>query len=1110
MNGSNGDSHGASSGDLDLPQILAALQAIYEPQSSNEQRHNATTFLEQVKSNSAAPSHGFNLAQDTSQTPIARHYGLSLLEHAIRYKLDDFTGEECDTIRGWVIQLAQNISENDPPFLRGKVARLWVDLAERNWGLDWMDMDESLCKIWQGSYVHHELVLYVLETLADEVFNVDNTGAASLRSNELGKACVEIYTAENVLSRVFPERESSTSLRHGSEGWFHRLLEMLERCLCQDLEQQQQAQTRMCISKILAVVQAIVPWIILKAVHDSECLSLISRCLTTQDSAIQMGAIEVLHALYHRAPWPEEGILILACPVLSTDGLAVLRQFYDSACCESDDIDSDKYTMLKKFTEMFCALVTFWETRPRLIAENCDTTGIASLLVTVMQDPSLAVSIPIAFVWTRLLSVAEVVNSAGVTEVIGPLLEICSRRLLRYENLPTESQDETMAFLNEDFDTVPERHAFLGNYRRFCMTVIDKIVRKAPFEAMRHILSQADEAMQNLYAGQPEFRPETFTVNSAPILRLDAQSTVVMTALKSYQKWMISQKNRGKHHAEESSAFEAAVMQWSKALLEKDFPDPIIRKRMFQLIVEIAILGFSGATDLCLTLTTAVFTMPQPTVSHRHPTYDEAVKDLQASYPRELQKLAPHFCDDLFLGYNGLHAGVIKKATEPSLEERVRLDYQAFLFVIVQRTSRLSSQNRLPKLDEMLQPVVQAWQDPKIHESLQSFESFCKQLHLDLFPRVFLDHNAAASRRDWSLVPLKPREIEIRNVISDNIQLLPLQGTRSLLSVSTERLRPGSSAHRAAQALWKDVIPIILPKILGALSCSHAFANPDTWSKYPPEMRTIIGRILVDRVWQSGISNESKDDFYTKVRNSKASLEGLASAVRSAIRGVREVGYWILHCMSMLGDVFYCHQDLAHTLAGALFNNARFLSPNQLMSLLKLSTALIEGCPAQYRHNFLPPLLIALMRELIVKLTNEWEATTTRTETSANDDALDQEMKAESILRHLTHSCVTLVSNMVVKRSESAAPVKHENGNGSNGTNGQDVDVAAGGDSAALRSLVINDEAVLESLVVFCNHALRMRDSRCCSIITRVLRSLIPEFAEYVDVPRLSHHCTHR
>jgi hypothetical protein len=32
----------------------------------------------------------------------------------------------------------------------------------------------------------------------------------------------------------------------------------------------------------------------------------------------------------------------------------------------------------------------------------------------------------------------------------------------------TESEDPTVQFLVEDIDTVPERHAFVGNYRRYC------------------------------------------------------------------------------------------------------------------------------------------------------------------------------------------------------------------------------------------------------------------------------------------------------------------------------------------------------------------------------------------------------------------------------------------------------------------------------------------------------------------------------------------------------------------------------------------------------------------------------------------------------------------
>lgn len=35
---------------------------------------------------------------------------------------------------------------------------------------------------------------------------------------------------------------------------------------------------------------------------------------------------------------------------------------------------------------------------------------------------------------------------------------------------------------------------------------------------------------------------------------------------------------------------------------------------------------------------------------------------------------------------------------------------------------------------------------------------------------------------------------------------------------------------------------------------------------------------------------------------------------------------------------------------------------------------------------------------------------------------------------------------------------------------------------------------IVEPLLVFCTHAIRMRDTRCCSIILRVFRSIVPEF----------------
>jgi len=136
--------------------------------------------------------------------------------------------------------------------------------------------------------------------------------------------------------------------------------------------------------------------------------------------------------------------------------------------------------------------------------EHSDAPAYLEFLIRVLQHNSLVVSIPILYIWTKLLAVPLLAKSDLFSPYIGPLLETCTNRLIRYEALPAESEDPTFVFLNEDFDTMPERHAFVGNYRRFCTDVIERIVRKSPFEAMRHLLAGADLVFFTLYeSGHP-------------------------------------------------------------------------------------------------------------------------------------------------------------------------------------------------------------------------------------------------------------------------------------------------------------------------------------------------------------------------------------------------------------------------------------------------------------------------------------------------------------------------------------------------------------------------------------------------------------------------------
>lgn len=136
------------------------------------------------------------------------------------------------------------------------------------------------------------------------------------------------------------------------------------------------------------------------------------------------------------------------------------------------------------------------------LPSDIELQGFFDFLLLILQSQSLVVSIPVLVTWTRLLHNPDFGASIGETALVGHLLEVCSSRLVQYEHLPEDTRDATYTFLMEDTDTIPERHAFLGNYRRYCSQVIESIVQLKLVDALQHILGQADEVLDRLYNGK--------------------------------------------------------------------------------------------------------------------------------------------------------------------------------------------------------------------------------------------------------------------------------------------------------------------------------------------------------------------------------------------------------------------------------------------------------------------------------------------------------------------------------------------------------------------------------------------------------------------------------
>jgi exportin-5 len=207
-----------------------------------------------------------------------------------------------------------------------------------------------------------------------------------------------------------------------------------------------------------------------------------------------------------------------------------------------------------------------------------DIDGFLHLLLLVVQSPSLVVSIPALVTWVRLLNNKLIGPHMANSHLIGPLLENCCSRLIRYENLPEDTREPTYLFLSEDTDTIPERHAFLGNYRRYSSQVIELVVQLKLSEAIYHVLGQAENMLQHLYDGQPPLDPATYNKDSMPVLRVDAHFTVIESALKGYMKWRISPQyerveglSSQSPTTQQKNALETNLETWCNKLLEMNF-----------------------------------------------------------------------------------------------------------------------------------------------------------------------------------------------------------------------------------------------------------------------------------------------------------------------------------------------------------------------------------------------------------------------------------------------------------------------------------------------------------------------------------------------------------
>ena len=1057
--------------------ILRALQIIQNPLTDNNVRKDASNYLEQLKGKPEAVQQGYQLGRDQQQEPLVRHFGLSLLEDAIRHHWHDLDDEQGRVARGYVIDLGSSISPGDQPFIRNKIAQLWVELAKRSWALDWFDLDEILVTLWTQNFVHKELVLAVLENLAEDLFTREDS-AAVLRSRDLGTALVDIFTSKNEHVGNIKVGNATYQIRAGDEGWLVRVNQLLLQCL----EDSQSADSKRCLLKALATLRSALSWMMTAAIVNAGSLPAICNCLTQQDPDILLAGIEALLALYGRPRLEDADVEALVYPMCQPSNSAILQQLFDWSVVSSDEVESPKYVISKKLSEMISHVGDFLLQRTPTADNAIDFSTFFAFMTKIAKHESLIVSIPAVHSWTKLLAQNYWRSSEAVNACMAPLLEFACSRTFQYDLLPDQDSQPCVMFVHDEIELFPERQGFFLNYRKLCCQIIELISYAHLGEAISHVITEVDGVLNQLQDGEKSFDTTQFTRGSLTALQSDSQFTNVESAFRGFNAWRSAIED---HPTSEEIATRdrivAQIRTWAIDMLaNRHFKDPLIRQRVIKSAVEISNRALKHDTDFALKVLEHVLTALIPNEPGRS-AYTEAVEDLHIYATAELMRLAAHHANYFITFYDQIETQAQKQLDRSDIDEKTGASITGALFLIIQRAASVDPAIRKHRLSTFLEPVATRWQDTEVKQCLSSFEQFARSQLIDQVCPYMSSINAQ-QMQDWSKVSLNSHGDQLKTEMMKRASNIPLRITRTLLSASTEKLSLPS--YDLLQELWSPILPAIVESVMTLISYNHRLHDVSSWPNLSADMQSVARRMLQDRYWQSGITAGSMHEFHNEIKASKNSVEGFASSVRARIRSSLEHSYSLMHTFARLGDVFFNLPNVALSLSGAVFSNSKYLSPHHFSTLLTALTKLIDDCPAAHRASFLTPLISQLLVQVDQKCTNEWERIGSQQSAKTQDDNLSDEMKEESILRSLTQRSVNLISGWLEMKNAKKAYV--------NGTN---ADGYSGSHTQTMRDFVLSSEQILEPLLLFYTHAMSYHDNKSCPIVIRALRGIVPAFA---------------
>lgn len=1157
-----------------IQQIVSSLELVHNPRTSNSARQeaqsvsfpsggqgihthmsmaindNATTsaprqkediltqLLESIKQNEDAPYWGWQLAsRKNNHSPVVRHFGLGLIQHAIQYMFLYYDGPRKVAVRDWVIDLATNVAADDPHYIKEKLCTLWVNVAKRVWGVDrpvagssrdgdndtnntnnnsnsnnsndngdndsaaatdasWKNMDTLLVQMWEANLQTREISLGVFRTLFEDMWVLDDPVAAK-RSSILTAQCIEVVTSEEVLEQAYENRVAELrQLRQGSEGWVNRWAAFLGELLQKGDEPQ-------WVVQLLQTLKTCLYWVLPAAIRKADLLGLLSQAITSSDIGVKTEATDCLNVLFTRPFSQDEEFQAIVGSVFLPQGIATLQGVYDSIHLDVGRLDERAYALSKKFVEMVVGLGEYLNVyKGTHLPPGSDVAGYLRLVLRIVQHESLLVSSLTLQFWCSILRMDEVTGKEEAERLIPQLLEVAAERCIKYEDV--DDSHVSVQYLELDFDSPPERHMFLCNYRRFMDDIVRLCVFRKPVESVTWLQQRMTDFFSQREVSYNVFERDQFEEykGNATFFISYCQFNLVEASLRGISRWQaLTKEDKPEWRAKETEIL-ALVEQWGTTLLNMSLRDPQLVRKSTQTLVQVAPM-LKERTQFVFQILERVISgctyqlgKPQESLSDD----DRAlIREVHISCGTELNRLAYLMPDALAPIYSDLERVVIDLFQSNKLTEHEGVAFKSFLLVVSQRCSAelTSPQERAHRFGTIVDPVFESWTDPGTVKGLADLQWFMEHIGIVRIAEYFRSRGVTAATNLLEEQMDEPG-FQLRNQLKEKCSVLfPIRQTRIFLQYSIERLDRDSPEFLALLALWKPRIQPILPHILQLITQIQAYHNPKNWASLPSEVQSFVRYSVQERFWQVGVSIKSKDEFVDENVRAMQSLRDFADSIGHIVRYTREYSFFAVSSISALNETLYEIPDIADNLWKALVGaddgvGITLHSWRHMVSMVV--RPVIKNCPLDLVPQFMPQFLPHVLTKLDEVLTSKWGAMTNLQLPSAGDDNYDamvsaeaddeqlsDEMMDEHLLRQLTNVVGRFLIDLVGYEKPSTPKAAQAPAPGAPPSNAE-----------ILKKVTLTNKDILGPFLTLCNHVIGFRDSRCSFNVCMLLRGILP------------------